>query len=61
MITNMMITTPRDTPGKITSRKVGQSHRNLTIDTVRTPLLGNSVTGTRTVLSSFTHRAGRRE
>jgi hypothetical protein len=32
MITNIMITTPRDTPGKITSRQLSQSHRNLAID-----------------------------
>jgi hypothetical protein len=32
MITNLMITAPLDTPGQITSRKVGQSHRNLAVD-----------------------------
>jgi hypothetical protein len=33
MITNMMIMTPQDTPGQITSRKVGQSHFLTATDT----------------------------
>jgi hypothetical protein len=33
MITNRMIMTPPDTPGQITSRKVGQSHFLMATDT----------------------------
>jgi hypothetical protein len=33
MITNMMITTPQDTPRRIASRKMGQSHFFTATDT----------------------------
>ena len=39
MITNMMIKTPRDTPGPSLHQKWNQSHRNLTIDSANTDLV----------------------
>jgi len=41
MITNLMIMTPRDTPGDIASRKVGQSHFFMATDNTGEALLAS--------------------
>jgi hypothetical protein len=56
-----MIATPRDTPDPVPSRKVGQSHRNLAVDTLRAPpgFLVGALTAPGLTLTKQNRRPGR--